>query len=163
VPTTSPDKVDSVVVIECGGEVAADIRRLLLPTVPSDTLRVFDGQRHGRTLRFGAGKTRDAYVDNWSKANEFIAWPVRLNQPANFKVFVVYDAEAGSAGGSYTVKLGKASLPGTVSQGENLRVSLGHVELAAGAFEIAVVPDKIKGAELMRLRSIILEPLKAAD
>jgi alpha-L-fucosidase len=163
VPTAAPDKVDSVIAVECTGEVAADTRRLLLPSVPSDTLRVFDGQRHGRTLRFGAGKTRDAYVDNWSKANEFIAWPVRLNQPGSYEVFAVYDAAAGSTGGSYMVKLGKTTVAGTVSEGENLRVSLGRVELAPGAFEIAVVPDRIKGGELMRLRSITLVPIRAGD
>ena len=64
---------------------------------------------------------------------------------------------AGSVGGAYTVKLGKTSLPATVSQGNNLRVSLGRVQLPAGAFEIEVVPDSIKGGELMRLRSLMLE------
>jgi alpha-L-fucosidase len=158
VPTAAPDKVDSVVVVECVGEVAADSRRLLQPAVPSDALGVFDGERHGRTLRFGAGKARDAYVDNWSKPNEFIAWPVRLNQPASYEVLAVYDAGADSAGGTYAVKLGQTSLPGTVRQGENLRASVGRAELPAGAFDIAVVPDRIKGGQLMRLRGLVLKP-----
>ncbi len=158
VPTAPPDTADSVVVVECAGEVAADRRRLLLPTVPSDTLRVFDGQRHGRILRFGAGKVRDAYVDNWSKPDEFIAWPARLNQQARYEVQAVYDAEAGSDGGTYAVKFGKTTLSGTVSRGENQRVSLGQVQLGPGPFEIEVVPYEIKGTELMRLRALVLRP-----
>jgi len=160
VPTAAPDEVDSVVVVECAGEVAADTRRRLLPTVPGDTLRVFDGQLHGRTLRFGAGKSRDAYVENWSEPNEFIAWPARLDQPARYEVLAVYDAPAESVGGTYTVKLGEASLHGSVSRSDNLQVSLGQVQLAAGAFEIQVEPESIKGAELMRLRSLVLKPVR---
>jgi alpha-L-fucosidase len=158
VPTAAPDKADSVVVVECAGEVAADTRRLLLPSVTSDTLRAFDGQRHGKTLRFGAGKARDAFVEDWSEPKDFMAWPVRLNQPARYEVLAVYDAEAGSAGGTYTVKLGKPSLPGTVREGKNLQVSLGQVQLEAGPLDIEVVPHEIKGTELMGLRALVLKP-----
>jgi alpha-L-fucosidase len=158
VPAAAPDMVDSVVVVECAGEVVADSRRLLLPSVPTDTFRAFDGQRHGRTLRFGAGKTRDAYVENWSKANEFIAWPARLNQPARYEVLVVYDADADSAGGTFTVKVGKASLAGMVREGTSLQVALGQVRLDAGPLDIELVPHEIKGTELMRLRGLVLRP-----
>ena len=158
VPSAAPDKADSVVVVECAGEVATDSRRLLLPTAPSDTLRAFDGQRHGRTLRFGAGKARDAYVENWSEPKDFMAWPARLDQPARYEVLAVYDAEADSAGGTYTVKLGKASLSGTVSEGTNLHVSLGQVQLEPGPLDIEVAPHGIKGAELMRLKALVLKP-----
>ena len=81
VPAVAPDKANSVVVVESEEEIAADKTRLLLPTVESDTLRVFDAELRGKSLRFGAGKTRDAYVENWSKQNDFVAWPVRLNDP----------------------------------------------------------------------------------
>jgi hypothetical protein len=126
--------------------------------VTSDTLRAFDGQRHGKTLRFGAGKARDAFVEDWSEPKDFMAWPVRLNQPARYEVLAVYDAEAGSAGGTYTVKLGKPSLPGTVREGKNLQVSLGQVQLEAGPLDIEVVPHEIKGTELMGLRALVLKP-----
>lgn len=160
VPTTAPDEADSVVAVESESEPAGDSVRLLLATVPQDTLRAFDGTRHGKTLRLGAGKTRDAYVGDWSKPDEFMAWPVRINQPTSFEVSSVYDAPAGSVGGTYTVKLGKVSVPGTVSQGENQTASLGRVRLEPDRFEIQVLPVEIKGAELMRLRSVVLKPVK---
>jgi hypothetical protein len=127
-----------------------------LTNVPGDTLRAFDGQLRGQTLRFGAGKSKDAYVENWSKPNEFVAWPVRLNQPATFDVTIVYDAEARSADGSYTVKIGRETLSGKVTKGENAAAPLGRVRLQPGTFEIQVVPGTIQGGELMRLRSIRL-------
>jgi alpha-L-fucosidase len=163
VPTAAPDKVDSVVVVECAGEVAADTRRLLLATVPSDNLRVFDGQPHGKCLRFGAGKTRDAYVVNWSKQNEFVAWPVRLNQPSRFEVSVVYDALAESAGSRFAVRVGSHKLAGTIRQGENVSASLGRVQLEPGTFEFQVVPEQIAGGELMRLRSLVLTPVASGS
>ncbi len=159
VPGPAPDKVDSVVVVETGEEPVAGSARLLLPSVPQDTLRVFDGQRHGETLRFGAGKTRDAYLENWSQANELIAWPVRLNQPASFDVSVVYDAQPGSAGSRYAVRLGSKHLAGTVKPGQDISAPLGRVRLEPGTFEIRVVPEQIEGGELMRLRSVVLTPL----
>ena len=65
--------------------IAVDSTRLLSPTVATDTLRVFDGQLHGR-LRFGPGKKTDAYVQNWSNPEDFIRWSVRLNEAATFDV-----------------------------------------------------------------------------
>jgi hypothetical protein len=158
VPATAPDPADSVVAVECEGEPAGGLARLLLPTVRQDTLRVFDGERRGQTLRFGPGKTSDAYVENWSRPEDYLAWPVRLNQPATFAVALLYDAPASSVGGTYTLKIGATTLSGTVREGERLSAPLGRVRLQPGAFEIQVVPGKINGAELMRLRSVTLTP-----
>ena len=133
---------------------------MLVTNVPADTLRAFDGQLRGKTLRFGPGKTKDAYVETWSRPDEFVAWPMRLNQPAAFDVAIAYDAEAGSAGGSYTVKVGREILSGTVTKGQHAAVPLGRVKLQPGAFEVQVVPATIRGPELMRLRSIRLTPLR---
>ena len=158
-PRAAPDPDDSVVVVQTEGTAVCDSARLLLVNVATNTLRVFDGEGHGKTLHFGAGKTRDAYVDSWSKANEFMAWPVRLNQPATFEVAVVYDAVAESAGGHYAVSLGQQALHGTVKRGEIVQTSLGRVRLDPGAFEVRVSPERIEGAELMRLRSVLLRPV----
>ncbi|HWI57890.1 MAG TPA: alpha-L-fucosidase [Bacillota bacterium] len=159
VPASGPDPVDSVVVVECDSAVATDSTRLLLPGASSNTLRIFDGQLRGKTLRFGAGKVRDAYVENWSKASESIAWPVRLTEPASFEVGISYDAEAASVGSSYRVKLGPQTLSGTVKPGKELSVSLGRVRLEPGAFEVQVAPTQIHGSELMRLRKLTLTPV----
>ena len=159
VPASAPDKADSVVVVEGDGDLVADPARLLSTSVGTNTLRVFDGERRGKTLHFGAGKTRDAYVDNWSKENEFMAWAVRLDQPEAFEVGVIYDAPPESAGGRYTVRLGPEQLRGMVASGERIYVPLGRVRLKPGAFEVQVVPDRIEGEELMRLRSVLLRPV----
>jgi hypothetical protein len=156
VPAAAPDPADSVVVVEGDGALAADAGRLLQPGLGANTLRVFDAELRGKGLRFGPGKTRDAYVENWSKTTESIAWPVRLNEAAAFDVTVVYDAPAGSAEGSFTVKTAAETLTGTVNAGTNVSSLVGRITMKPGASELQVAPTVINGGELMRLRSVVL-------
>lgn len=161
VPAAGPDPADSVVVIEGEDPLACDPVRLLLPTTGTNTLRVFDGERHGKTLHLGAGKARDAFVDNWSKTNEFMAWPVRLDEAANFDVGVCYDAADESSASRYIVQIGDERLKGSVEVGQQRWAKLGRVQLKPGAFEVRVLPEEIHGGELMRLRSVVLTSGKA--
>ncbi len=156
-PAKAPDRTDTVVVVETEREVIADKARLLSTDVPSDTLRAFDGQLKGG-LGYGAGKARDAYVIGWDNSSESVRWPVRLLKPASFDVAISYDAEPGSAGGTFAVKLGDKTLDGTVGKTPAAPVSLGKVSLPAGSFEIAVEATKIQGGELFKLRGLTLTP-----
>jgi len=157
-PTAAPDKSDSVVVVECDQQIATDSNRLLQPAFASDTLRVFDGKLEGRGLKFGAGKTRDAYVTGWANKTQTISWPVRLNKPATFEVIATYDAEPDSVGGEFQVAIGseKLSKQGTVKSGTMQTANLGRVSLKPGISEIKLSALSIKGGELMRPRSLEL-------
>jgi alpha-L-fucosidase len=157
VPKTAPDAVDSVVVVECAAGPVADPTRLLQPALGVQTLQVFDGQTQGG-LRFGPGKRTDDYVQGWSKAGEFITWPVRLNEAATFEVTAYYDAEQDSDGSTFTLRGGAKDVTATVQAGRSQKLSLGRIALPAGRTELQVVPKGIKGGELMRLRSLALTP-----
>ena len=52
----APDKVDSIVVLNCEADVVADTNRLLQPAFGVETLRTFDGELRGKGLKYGAGK-----------------------------------------------------------------------------------------------------------
>jgi alpha-L-fucosidase len=156
VPTDAPDKADSVIALQCAGKPECDSARLLSFEPSGTTLRVFDGQLHGKTIRFGAGKVRDAYVENWSKDNESISWPLRLVRSSLFDVWVDYDAPVDSAGGAFKIQAGTNTLSGVVQQGEKRGMKLGTVKLKPGTFDLQVIPEQIHGSELMRLRSISL-------
>jgi alpha-L-fucosidase len=159
VPDAAPDANDSVVAVEVEGDPTADPARVLGTEAP-DTLRAFDAQLRGG-LGFGSGKLRDAYVQRWNKLEGSVRWPVRLREPATYEVAISYDADRRSAGGSYVVKLGDRSLPGTVGETTSRSPQpLGKVTLPAGAFEISVEPIQISGGELLRLRSLTLTPAK---
>jgi alpha-L-fucosidase len=155
VHAAAPDKVDSVVVLECESEPLADSARLLSIS-QTNVLRAFDGSLHGKGIRFGPGKTRDAYIENWSKDTDFISWPLRLTQSSVFDIWADYDGPVDAIGGTFSVRVGTNTLSGIVQQGEKRGLKLGTINLPMGTFELQVVPEQIHGSELMRLRSLTL-------
>ena len=157
VPTNAPDKIDSVVVLHFGSEIQTDTNRLLQPEFPSETLRAFDGELHGG-LKFGPGKKTDDVVMNWTKENQSITWPVRVNEAAAYEVSVNYTAPEDSSGSTFMVSVGSQDLKGEVKPGTNQIISLGRVSLEPGNFEIKVAATKISGGELFRLRSLEFKP-----
>jgi hypothetical protein len=159
VPAGAPDKVDSVLVLECESEPVADAARLLSVS-HTNVLRAFDGNLHGKTIRFGPGKTRDASIENWSRETDSVSWPVRLAQRSEFEIRADYDGPVDSTGGTFSIRLGTNVLSGVVQQGEKRTVKLGTLELQPGAYELKVLPEQIRGSELMRLRSITLTQVR---
>jgi len=160
VPMTAPDPVDSVIVANCDGDIAADPNRLLQPSFPADTLRAFDGELHGKGLEYGAGKKTSDYLVHWTKPDQSVTWPVRLNEDTTYEVTANYDAEDASTGNTYTVTLGEQTLKGTVQAGTYKTEVLGRVTLKAGGGEIKVAPAELNDGELMELRSLVLKPVK---
>ena len=158
VPLNAPDKVDSVVILDCSGDIQADNRRLLQPEFPFETLRTFDGVLKGG-LKYGPGKKTDDYVINWNSEDQSVTWPVRLEKAVTYEVLANYTAPADSAGGTFTVSFGSQSVSGQVRAGTDQTVSLGRVSLAPGSFDIQVTGTKINGNELFRLRNLQLKPV----
>src|SRR5262249_36353634 len=134
----------------------------------SDTLRAFDGDLHGG-LRFGPGKKTDDIVMNWTKTNQFVSWPVRLNPGiSRYEVTVHYDADAGSAGNTFRVDFvpnGKPedttveSIVAVVKAGKAQSTSVGMLHFRTPLSTIVISPVEIKDGELFRLRSVELKPV----
>lgn len=158
VPDRPPNNVDSVVVLDCMGEIRTDTNRLLQPAFADDTLRAFDGQLRGG-LRYGPGKKTDDYVMDWTRTNESVTWPVRLDEPAAYEVFADYDAPEKTAGGVFDVDFGQHTLESVVQSGTMKHVLIGKVVLQPGQFQIQVTAKTITGTELFRLRSLELQPV----
>ena len=159
VPCLAPDQVDSVVVLDCDPGMVTDTWRLLQPAFAEDSLRVFDGALEGKNVRFGAGKTRDAFVYGWSNRADGIAWKLRLDKPASIEITATYDAEVASVGNTFAVTIGTNYLKGSVQQGTFQSARLGQAKLGPGQYELWVVPLEIRKGELMRLRSVELKPV----
>jgi alpha-L-fucosidase len=171
VPANPLNKIDSVIALECEGDIQADTNRLLQPQFPVETLRAFDGELHGKGLKFGPGKKTDDVVLDWTKKDQFISWPVRVetNQFTQYEVSVNYDAPADSAGSTFRVEfelapefkkaMGPETLTGTVVAGNSQTISLGKVPVYPVVDEIKIAPIEIHGGELMRLRSLQLKPV----
>jgi len=179
IPESAPDPADSVIMLECVSQPQGDPIRLLSGSVSPETLHVFDGKLIGG-LKFGPGKKSDDHVTNWTAKEDAVVWPVRINEATTFEVSLNYDAPAelkgpkkteGDAGkemirpsrgdgGAYVVKIGPREFAKEVRQGKDITDTLGRVTLPPGVFEISVTAREITGEELMRLRKLMLKPLK---
>ncbi|HXT11487.1 MAG TPA: alpha-L-fucosidase [Candidatus Angelobacter sp.] len=174
VPSAPLDKVDSVIALRCKGEIVGDSTRLLQPSFPVETLRAFDGELHGG-LRFGPGKKTDDVVMNWTKTNQYINWPVRVNSYTVYEVTVNYDADEQSAGNTFTVTfelpekykhtMPPPSVTAAVKPGKQQSEVVGELPCLYGGepFEIKINAKEIKGGELFRLRKIELRPVQVSQ
>jgi hypothetical protein len=154
-PLAAPDATDTVVALELEGPASVEPGRLLTTDVQLDTLRAFDGELRGG-LAFARGKVENAFVEGWRDPTASVRWPVRVRERATYDVAIAYDADAKSAGGAFTVRVGEKSLAGKVAPTPKGPVNLGRVILEPGRHEIAVEASKIEGGELMRLRALTL-------
>jgi alpha-L-fucosidase len=158
-PAQAPDQADSVVAIECAGDIETDTARLLQPSLVEDNLRVFDAELQGRGLGFGAGKTRDAYITGLSNPDQSVVWHTRLNETATFEVELSYDGGRNAQDGTVLVSLGSKSLTGEVHSGTFQTVSLGRVKLDPGETSIKLAAAEPHRGELIRPRSLSLKPV----
>lgn len=179
-PATPPDPDNSVIALECEAPPVTDNARLVSPAVGRNTLSVLDGKLEGSAAyRVGRG-IGDAWSVNWIDATAAAIWLVRLTEKAVFDLSVVYDAsvlaktsrlvegDAGKelakantgAGGAYLVTIGKDRFPKTVRFGRGVSESLGRITLEPGRHVFRIGATEVTGAELFRLRRIVLDPVK---
>lgn len=155
-PRSARDKANSVITLEVAGDMVTEATRLLQPEYGRETLRVFDAELQGKGLRFGAGKVRDAHVTGWTKSDQSIVWPVRLNEAAEYEVELVYDAENGAAGATFQLVLGDQTLSGKVQPGLIQTASLGRIKLSPGRFSIKLASTETRASEIMQPRLVSL-------
>ena len=158
IPTVAPDPIDSVLAYPLKGTLSPVSVRLLSAT-QRNVLGVFDAQT---TLGFTDGKAPRAYVQGWTRADQTLLWPARLNQPAEFEVWAKYSTAGAAGGGRFAVEVGEtrleAAVQPTARDTEPREVNLGVLKVRAGIAAVRVTPVKIEGGELMRLFSIVLKP-----
>jgi alpha-L-fucosidase len=176
-PVAAPDAADSVIALECVSEPAGNPAQLITPSVAKNVLQGLDSKLSGpATYRAGRG-VGDAWVVNWTNTNAAVTWKVRVNEPTTFKASLVYDASAGTAqnrlvegdagkelakansgaGGTYVVTIAGQTFERVVKLGRPVNEPLGQVTLAPGEHEVRVAAKEITGAELFRLRRLVLE------
>jgi len=160
VPSGAPDKVDSVVVVQCDGDIQTDTNRLLQPNFPKEVLRAFDGELHDG-LRYGPGKKTDDEVMNWTKPGQSVTWAVRLDEPATYEISADYSVPRSSPGGTFSVSVGSQTVKGEVKPEADPMAPIGRITLPPGDSRIKVAAATIDGDELFQLRSLILKPVPA--
>jgi hypothetical protein len=158
VPPVAPNPIDSVIPYSIKGAFGPESVRLLSPT-QRNVLGVFDSQT---TLGFTDGKAPRAYVQNWTRPDQTVLWPARLNRPGEFDVWARYSTASPAIRGKFAVEVGgqrlEAIVEPTAKDTAPREVKLGSLKLPAGTAAVRVVPIQIEGPELIRLFSITLVP-----
>ena len=176
-PAAVPDGADSVIALECASEPEANPAQLVTPLVAKNVLQGFDSKLSSpATYRAGRG-VGDAWVVNWVNTNAAVTWKVRVSDKATFKASLVYDASGGTtqnrlvegdagkelakansgAGGTYVVTVAGQVFERAVRIGRPVNEPLGQITLEPGEYEVRVAAKEVTGAELFRLRRLVLE------
>lgn len=184
-PAAAPDSADSVILLECKTLPQGD-GTLLLQTNQPNVLSVFKAELQGPTPALKGwdldkGTNITEHVKGWTHQQCAVRWATRLAQKGDFNVTLHYDtlgtngktqietmggklstASQDRCGGTFTVAVGSQTLKGEIlEQGMAIALKLGRLSLAPGPLEIRVSADAITGKELMRLKSVTLEPCAA--
>jgi alpha-L-fucosidase len=158
-PSSAPDAVCSVVVMEVRGEL--DIEPILAAQAADGSMHLAaaDAVCHGQ-LKYESGHQHDN-IGFWVNAADWVEWPFVVNRPGTFTV-TAQIAAPGSA--SFVISAGGSRLaaksPVTGDYAKFKTVSLGTITVAkSGKVSLAVraVPE---GWRPINLRAIDLKPVK---
>lgn len=160
VPSIAPDAVNTVIVLETEGEIQCDPVRLLAGD-HLNRLLAFDATLHGNGLKYGDGKAKRFFVENWKKSDQWFSWEVRLNEPVEYKIELKF-AGANGSGGTISMEAGsvklESSIPGNQVMNEVNTLSPGNLKLNKGTSQIRLKPLSFGKEELIKLLEIQLIP-----
>jgi len=153
------DPVDEVITITCIPPVRTDGIRRLVANNYTNRLLAFDAVWHGRGFHYGDGKATRYYVEGWKHQDQYLTWPIKQLAKGKYRITVKYLANK-NTGGVYRLSLGTFSKDVPIlASGEITAVQIGEVALQAGMYELMMRPLHIRGAELMKLYEVRLEPM----
>jgi len=161
-PGTAPDPIASVVVLEVEGEVqtaaAAPLSQGADGTIG---LAAADAEVVGSTAKLEGADPGN--IGFWTDPNDYVKWSVKVSQPGDFTVNLLYACEPGSGGSDYTLAIGDKTLKGKVDETGNWAdyktVKVGTINIEkAGLATVTVKPNNKTGVGVMNLRAITLTP-----
>ncbi|ULL15342.1 alpha-L-fucosidase [Paenibacillus sp. H1-7] len=166
VPALPLDPDATVVVVEIEGSVDANPVKRLHKQDHLNVFGAFDGDIQGEKLRYDTGKAGRDVVTNWADANDSISWTYRAAEAGDYEVKIVYGAEEGAAGGSFTVETAGQKLAGQVApkgDGYEFREeTLGVIRIEQpGEYKLTVSANELTGSVLMNLKEVQLAPVQA--
>ena len=163
IPLKAPDPVNSIIVLELKGKPVTDPVRLVSDT-QSARLLAFDADLHGKGFRFGDGKAKRYYVENWNKLEQWVSWNFRTIEPARFDVVLKFTGSA-SSGGAFSVICDDQELKGIITKqqksGEVNSLVIGSIQIPHGLHKLQIKALKISKDELMKLLEIQLIPAQS--
>jgi hypothetical protein len=161
VPLKAPDELCTVIVLELDEALVADKTILLNPAVSSNMLHVFEGELHGKGIKWGGGNIKSNFIQHWPSSDDTISWPLRANDEGRYMLSAHYTGMKDSLGNVFSVEIAGQSLAASVeNKGKYLEVMLGEVTIPAGTHSLTVKAVQQKpGSNLVNLTDISLTPM----
>ena len=167
VPAKAQDSINTVLVLEWDGKLAAHSSRLLAPNSKLDRFLAFDAKQNGKGFGYGDGKTNRYYVEGWKSKEQSLSWEFNTLKTCDYKVRIKYLAPAENAGGSFELSFFKNFVEATKLESSNQYVvetdaknttvitkDLDVVRIDSGSHILMINPVSISGSELMKLLEI---------
>ena len=162
VPPTRVDPWNTVIALDCAVPMETADGIWVHGAGPAVKLHVFDAAITGAGIAYGDGKRGNDVTQRWSDTASTVRWTVRVTEPATYRLALEYAQPNADSLGSFELLAGDARLPGTVrpTTGNSAFEAhdVGTVTLPPGTTTITVRPTRVIGANLMRLRGLILTP-----
>lgn len=157
--------IDTVIVVEYAGEIDANPLKLVVNNEYKNIFAAFDGDIHGKVLKYDTGKKGRDVVTNWTEMEDWISWDFRAENPGAYKVEITYGADNDAEGGEFSLSICGANLQGKVcSTGGWYKFhsyDLGEIIIPkTGEYRIEVKAAAFKGTALMNLKDITLTSLQ---
>jgi len=160
-PEEAPDPVDSVIVVELAGPVDLSARPV---AADEEGVVILEADRaivHGTSAKYESGADRDC-IGFWTNAKDWVEWKARADRPGTYAVKLTYAVEP-PGGSEFTVEVAGQELSGVATAtggwGQFKTIELGEIRIdEAGNLAVAVRPKSLKGAGVMNLKRITLEP-----
>lgn len=159
-PSKAPDAMNSVIALVLEKQQTPNPIRLI-DHKRTNILATFDSELQGKGLGYGDGKPNRNYITKWNKANQWMKWNLRLNEPAEYTVFLDYNTQGKNDTGTVIVEIAGQKLeinyPAFVERQGTKSLRAGKVKLDKGAFECSLRGKQYQGSQYMKPIAIRLE------
>ena len=116
---------------------------------------------HGSMLRYEPPPHKNT-LGYWTRAEDWAAWDVMVDKPGDFRVVMRFGCGNGSGGSDVDITIAGQTLPFTVKETGGFQnwqdAELGKVTLPAGRHTLSIKPKQKKGAAVMDVQRVTLEP-----
>lgn len=133
----------------------------LLDARSSNVLYTFDAELQGKGLSYGDGKPNRNYVTEWTKTDQWMKWPFRLNEPAEYDIYLDYNTQDVDDSGSVIVEIAGKSFEvnyqGYPERKGTNSLYVGKVKLNSGESECRLKGKAFQGTQFMRAIAVRLE------
>ena len=160
-PQVAPDTINTVVALTLKEKKAAYPVRLL-STSSENILYTFDADLKGVGLGYGDGKPNRNYVKGWNNNSQSFQWKFRINEAANYDIYIDYNTESEKDKGSVILNInGKRYeinyVPRLEKDGTN-SIKTGQISIPKGEYTCLLEGDKYEGVSYMRPIAVRLIP-----